>query len=397
MKKLLGVAVLLACASCLAFAQGAAIAIQNEEGSTLYYVVDPPELSGLSAGSPMAATRLAEFFSSSSSEPSFTPLAPGAHTTLSGLTNGQHLLVVFFATQDPDTFPVRAVTVTADSAMGERFYAIYASPALLDASRGIGRLSQFRPSQPAAAPQETAQAASPPESAPQQTAAEQAPSVQTAPPAGPAETPQAAEAAEVPVQTTPAPVQATAAPVVSGAPGSPVIASFSPSYQPVAFTREAKGALAVQGIEQSHSWNLAGTRIMAISGRIEGSSLSLSLSVAEGFSPDVSYFFYVFGARRAGAADDFTLELRPRALPNRGVCLLWRPGAGPAMFGTVTVSGTTATLEASLAEVPQDLVPDVGPGATFDLTSCRFDQSSGVYEEFYFATVAMADIPVVRR
>ncbi|HVO38874.1 MAG TPA: hypothetical protein VMV03_07580 [Spirochaetia bacterium] len=386
MKKLLGAALLIACASCLAFAEGAAIAIQNEESSTLYFVVDPPELSGLSAGSPMAATRLAEYFSASSSEPRFTPLAPGAQTTISGLANGTHLLVVFFATQDPDTFPVRAVSVTADSAMGERFYAVYASPPLLEAPRGLGRLAEFPPSRfTAAAPQETppqtAQAGPPAETAPQNAAPSEAP-------------PQAAEATP-PAQTPPA--QTPPAAAVSSAPGSPTIASFSPSYQPVAFTREAKGEFAVQGIEQSRSWNLAGTRIMEIGGRIEGSKLTLSLSVAEGFSPDVSYFFYVFGARRAGAADDFTLEMRPRALPSRGVCLLWRPGAGPSMFGTVTVSGTTVTLEASLADVPQDLVPDVGPGATFDLTSCRFDQSSGVYEEFYFATVAMADITVFRR
>ena len=278
----------------------------------------------------------------------------------------------FFATLDRESFPVRAISLQADSAMGERFYAVFGSPALLDAPRGVGRLARFAgPPQPAAA----AAAPASPEAAPQP---------------GPeaAATPASPEAAQaVPAAAGPAPA----------APGADTIASFSASFDPVVFTREAQGSLSVQPIASSRSWNQPGTRVTAISGSIDDGKLTLTLSVAEGFSEDVSYFFYVFGSRKPGTADDFTLELRPRALPDRGACLLWRQGQAPRMFGTVSVDGTTATLTVSLASVPADLLPSLGPGTTFDLTSCRFDRADGVYEEFYFATIAMADIPVVIR
>jgi hypothetical protein len=33
---------------------------------------------------------------------------------------------------------------------------------------------------------------------------------------------------------------------------------------------------------------------------------------------------------------------------------------------------------------------------SFDLTSCYFDRSSGVYEEFYFTSVFLRDVPLIR-
>ena len=143
MKKILFAAALIAAALTTAFAQGGSVTIQNEESVTFYYTVDPPQLPGFSAGSPSAATKIAEFFAAQSSTPQFAPLAPGAQASLPGLPDGAHLLVGFFAVEGQDTFPVRVMTLQADSSMGERFYAIYGSPALLEATRGVGRLAQF--------------------------------------------------------------------------------------------------------------------------------------------------------------------------------------------------------------------------------------------------------------
>ena len=36
---------------------------------------------------------------------------------------------------------------------------------------------------------------------------------------------------------------------------------------------------------------------------------------------------------------------------------------------------------------------EIGPEAFFDLTTCYFDRGSGAYEEFYFTTVYLRDIP----
>ncbi len=314
MKKILFAAALIAAALTTAFAQGGSVTIQNEESVTFYYTVDPPQLPGFSAGSPSAATKIAEFFAAQSSTPEFAPLAPGAQASLPGLPDGAHLLVGFFAVEGQDTFPVRVMTLQADSSMGERFYAIYGSPALLEATRGVGRLAQFT------APAASEQAAAGPATETQPQAAPAAPAA-----AGASESTASAQAAPAAAQTAPAAAVATAgtAPAAATAP----LLSFSRSYDPVVFTRESRGGFAVQPIASSHSWTLAGTHITALNARIDQGTLSLSLTTADGFSPDVSYFFYAFAERTAGTPAAFTLELRPRALPDRGACILWQRAA----------------------------------------------------------------------
>ncbi len=372
MKTMLLAAGLLTVSCLCAFAQGAAVIIQNEEAATFYYTVDPPDLANVSAGSPLAATRVASFFAAPAQGPQFIPLAPGAQATLQGLSTGSHLLVGFFALESQDTFPVRVITLQADSAMGERFYAVYGSPALVEAARGVGRLAQF-----------TGSAAPGP--------ATQAPAAASAPTAAPQpSSPTPAQAAQAPATVPAAAAQTAPAPLVS----------VAPTYSPAAFSREAGDGVTVQPISSAHSWALPGTHVATVDARIDRGTLKLSLTTADAFSPDVSYFIYAYASRTPGASAAFTLELRPRALPARGACLLWQPPTGspagsagvPSIFGSVTVVGKTATLVADLKALP----PSASQVSSFDLTSCRFDRAAGVYEEFYFATVALADIPVTR-
>ena len=75
---------LAAAVSSLGFAQGASVTIQNEEDSTFYYTVDPQELAQVTPGSPLAATKVAEFFAAQADQPQFTALAPGAQASLQG-------------------------------------------------------------------------------------------------------------------------------------------------------------------------------------------------------------------------------------------------------------------------------------------------------------------------
>ena len=187
MRRMLCAAVLAAAVSSLGFAQGASVTIQNEEGSTFYYSVDPQELAQVTPGSPLAATRVAEFFAAQADQPQFTALAPGAQASLTGLSDGAHLLVGFFAVDNQDAFPVRLITLQADSSMGDRFYSIYGSPALVQATRGVGRLAQFAGS--SAPEQAAAQNAPPAEAQAPTVAAPQAAQPQAAAPAAsPAET-----------------------------------------------------------------------------------------------------------------------------------------------------------------------------------------------------------------
>ena len=401
MRRMLCAAVLAAAVSSLGFAQGASVTIQNEEGSTFYYSVDPQELAQVTPGSPLAATRVAEFFAAQADQPQFTALAPGAQASLTGLSDGAHLLVGFFAVDNQDAFPVRLITLQADSSMGDRFYSIYGSPALVQATRGVGRLAQFAGS--SAPEQAAAQNAPPAEAQAPTAAAPQAAQPQAAAPAAsPAET--AAPSPAVPSATPAAPeagaVTQAAAQAGSATPAAAIpIASFSPSYNPAYFTRETKGDFSVQPIADSRTWNLAGTHIASLSASIDEGVLTVTLASSDDFSPNVSYFIYAFTTRAPGATAVFTLELRPRALPDRGACILWMNEQGtatPVIFGSVKVDGKTATLVADLKDEPASLAQALSGAGSFDLTSCSFDTKSGVYEEFYFATVAMADIPVTR-
>ena len=385
MRRIILAVALVVAGSSLGFAQSASVTIQNEESTTFYYTVDPPDLAQLTTGSPLAATKVAEFFAAQATEPQFAALAPGAQASLQGLTDGSHLLVGFFATQDQDTFPVRLITLQADSRMGDRFYSIYGSPAIVDAARGVGRLAQFARSSSSEQPPVEAQVTPPPAQV----------------------TPPPAQVTPAPAQVTPAPAQEappqqsaqeqaqTQAPPAAAA-TSPVV-SFSPSYNPVFFTKESRGDFSVQPIAGSRAWTLLDMHISAFSARIDDGVLTLTLTSEGDFSPDVSYFLYVFATRAPGTPSVFTLELRPRALPDRGACILWQNGsAAPALFGSVRVEGRTAIVEAKLADEPAAVQQALGSAGSFDLTSCWYDKPDGVYEEFYFATVAMADIPVTR-
>jgi hypothetical protein len=395
MRRMLCLALLAAAVSPQGYAQGASVTIQNEEVSTFYYVVDPQELAQVTPGSPLAATNVAAFFAAQAEQPQFTPLAPGAQATLTGLSDGPHLLLGFFAVDDPDSFPVRLITLQADSSMGDRFYSIYGSPALVQATRGVGRLAQFARS-----------------STPEQASAQSAPPAeeQRAASAMPAATPAAqpapqAPAPAVPSEGTVAPAAASPTPVTQAQRSAPTpaavarIASFSESYNPAYFTRETQGDFSVQPIADSRTWTLSGTHITSLSANIDESTLTVSLTTGDDFSPNVSYFIYAFTTRAPGATATFTLELRPRALPDRGACILWLNQQGtaiPTIFGSVKVEGKTATLVADLKDEPASLGQAISCAGSFDLTSCSFDVKGGVYEEFYFATIAMADIPVIR-
>jgi hypothetical protein len=377
MKRIFLCSLLIVTAGAAAFSQGASVTIQNEEGSTFYYTLDPPDLAQVTPGSSLAATKVADFFATKADQPQFTPLAPGAQASLKGLSDGAHILVGFFAVEGQDAFPVRMITLQADSSMGERFYSIYGSPALVNATRGVGRLAKF--ARPSSSEQATALAVP---AAPQPQAV--SPTEQTTQSANPN-----AEAAAQTPQPPAAPVQTETAP----------IASFSSRYDPGYFTRESKDDFSVHLIADSHSWNLTGTHIASFSASIDKGTLTVTLAAVDNFSQNVSYFIYAFTTRTAGSFAAFTLELRPRALSGYGACILWsneQGAATPMIFGSMKVEGKTATLVANLNDEPPAVAQAFFGAGSFDLTSCWYDAAGGVYEEFYYATITMADIPVTR-
>ena len=356
----------------LSFGQSPSVILQNEEDSPFYYVMDPAELSGLTAGSPLLASRVAGYFATPGSGPTFSRLAPQQDIRLADLAAGSHLLVGFFEVSDSDMFPVRVMAVQADPSVPDRFYSIFSATAQLTVRRGVGKLAAFGP------PSGTSSTATASTGSGGST-----PAASAAPPTGPATTAPAAA-----VEGTVAPATA---PLPAAGGSLPTLASFSASYNPVVFTRETKNGFSVLPIAQARSWTQTGTRITAVQGLLDNAGLKLSLSVPGGFSPSVSYFLYVFDSRTAGQDNSLTLEIEPLARGDRGACILWQQGSSPRLIGTVKTEAESVELDVSHDELASSPLASVGASATVDLTAGWYDRALGMWEEFYYTT-----LPVTR-
>ena len=343
MKKTILTALVAACLCGAAYAQTSSVTLGNQEGSTFYYIVDPRELDGLTVGSPLLSAKVAEFFASHADDTSFTTLAPGSEASIGSLADGTHLLLGFFAVEGLTDFPVRVLSLVADSRMGNRFYAIFASPALMGVPRGQGRLASFG----AVKQGETAEA-----------------------------------------QAT---VEGAEAQAAAG-----TLATFADTYSPESFSREKQGDFSVLPLSESRGWGLTGTRIKSVSATMESGVVKVSLAAPEGFSEHVSYFFYVFDSRALSKVSTATFELEPRADGNRGACLLWKQGAdAPSIVGEVKSDDTHVEVD-----IGQDQISsggqDTGASPTVDVTAGWYDRALGVWEEFYYTTFALEEIPVIR-
>jgi hypothetical protein len=335
----------------LAFGQAPMIVLQNRESSTFYYVMDPKELPGLSAGSPLMASTVAGYFSAPDNGSTFSPLPAQAEKRLIGLAKGAHLLVGFFAQTDSDDFPVRVLTLQADSIVGERFYVVFASPAQLTVPRGVGKLAQFARS----------------------------PGVESATAGTSAQAAQAAEGTRV--------AEGGRQAGTADTPSAPVVAVFSAAYDPAVFTRETRDSFTVLPISESRSWTQTGTRIGSVQGALTASGLKVVLNVPGGFSQSVSYFLYVFDARSAGKENPLTLEIEPLARSDRGACILWQKGAAaPRLLGTVKTGETTVEVDVGADELASGALAGAGAAPTVDLTAGWYDKALGMWEEFYYAT-----------
>ena len=428
MKKMLVVLTLAIFAAGSAWAAGPSVTIQNQESWRFWYVLDPPGFEGEEPGSPWLAVKATGFFANVEGAFPFTLLEPSASVSFDGLAEGTHYLLGFFEDDSLAEFPVRLITMQADTSMEARHYDVYSLPELIMADRGEGLLARFaRAEEPAAmaeapAAETTAEGTEEPaveavaevvaeepvaeavveavveEPAAVEPAVEEMVAEETA--AEVAEEPAVEEpTAEVPtveVVAEAAPETPAAAAVVEAVAevplGPEVLATFAESYDPVYFTRESRDGFIVLPIASSRAWGRPGTRLSALSGTLENGTFTLVLQSPDGFAKNVSCFFYVFPARTVGGASTYTFEARPEAGGRAGV-VLWQKGRTvPRFIGTARTEGGQFTWTASADELPAELAKELGPAATLDLTTAWLDETSGTWEEFYFTTFAVADL-----
>jgi hypothetical protein len=139
------------------WADGSSVTVQNQEEWRFWYLVDPPGFTDESPGSARLASKAAAYFATEGAEFLFTLLEPGETTTFSGLAEGTHFLLGFFEDDSLEEFPVRMISLQADSSMGVRHYDVYSLPELMMAARGQGMLAQIPRAEEAVAETEVAE------------------------------------------------------------------------------------------------------------------------------------------------------------------------------------------------------------------------------------------------
>jgi len=350
-------------AAALAGAQPAqqpfAVLLNNPEASAFHFVLDPPELAQFDPGSSVFANEVYDYFleSPATGPTLFRTLPPGATLRLKDLPEGTHLLVGFFALPGRRDYPVRVQQLLAGGGMAERFYTMYAEPSLFRARAGRGRLAGFSA---------------------------------TGAPALPA-----------PSGTT----QEGAVPFASrGELGLlidndfadweaiPVLRSFA-DYSPKTFLREQIGGGRLElPLAQSRFWQKAGTGLFELKIVDNGPNLYLYASTRSAMAEGLSIYLYFRDPRDRIGENRVTVELLPAVGAKAGLAALWVKGHGPVAAGTLA-SGVFF-LEAALDKATIYGALASGPQAGFlEISSAYHDRSSLSYEEFYYARLALKDLP----
>jgi hypothetical protein len=347
---------LLLAAAALAGAQPFTVLLNNPEESDFYFTLDPPELSGFDPAASIFPSVVFDYFADAppAGWPGFQPLPAGATRRLEDLAEGTHLVVGFFALRNRTELPVRTLTVRAGGGMSERLYSIYSEPSLFKARVGRGRLASFAP-------------------------------------------------AEMPAQPA-----AAIRPPVEGRlniridnqyedwEAIPVLYSFS-DYQPASFSREQYGTPSrVLPLSEARYWQKGGTSLAELKAVQEDRTLYLLLSARSAVADGLSIFLYFHDPKDRSDENRVTVELQPATDSRPGLVVLWVKDKAPISAGALA-SGSFF-LEASLDLAPVDaaLISRL-EASSIELTTCFRDRLALVYEEFYYATLSLKEIPTLDR
>jgi hypothetical protein len=393
MKRFLWVGILLAGAAGLLPGQSCTVVIQNTDEATFHYVLDPPELTAFDPASSIFPNVVYDYFAEEPLDADefsgFSELDPGQTVRLEGLSEGKHLLVGFFEVPGERGFSVRVITLQAGGGLDERTYRIYTQPALITARAGRGRIEDYPPV-PAKAIAEAEEAGE-----------------AGAPPAGAAEA--ATRGAAAPGAAAPGEGPAAGAPSAEKEffrfqidnryedwEAIPTFLSFPDGRDLSSFTREQYGGpFEVLPIGRSRHWGSGGSSINEVKVAANRRAVYLYISTHSALSANLSIFLYFHNERnlrRPGATNHFTLELVPSRAEKPGLAVLWEKDRKPVIAGSLA-SGSFF-LEARIEmEQLYDLLRARPEITFFDLTTTIYDRQELAYEEFYIASVPLAEIP----
>lgn len=361
--KTLALCALLLLAGAVVWAHGFTAVLQNGEAATFHYLLDPQALAGFDPAGSMFADVVGDFLGgepAAGEEPvAFAELAAGETRRLEGLPEGVHLVLGFFAVAGEREFPVTALIVQVGGGAPEQSYVVAAQPALASVRPGQGRLAGFAPVAATAAAQSSATGGAP------------------------------------------EPAAGTLRFAIDNRYDDwepiPVFLAYTSEYAPELFTLERLGgALAVLPLGSARHWAFGGTALSEVKVVSDAQAVYLYAAARTAIDPNLSIFLYLHGGPPGGGEPNrLTVELVPGQGADPGLVVLWQRGRDPAVVGELA-SGNfflEARLDKGLLE-PALLAaePEV---AFLDLTTAFFDRRELSYEEFYYGSVALAQIPTV--
>jgi len=345
-------------AATAALAQSNTVVIRNAENTPFHYVLDPPELSAFDTSAGIFQNVLYDYFAEAPAAEDdfagFAELAAGQTLRFENLPEGKHLLVGFFVMPGQREFPVRVIGLQAGGGLDERTYRIFSEPSFIVARAGRGRIAAYPPVPPQAAARLRE-----------------------------GETERGFFRFQIDNQ-------------YEDWEAIPTFLSFPADHSLPSFTRERYGGkFEVLPISKSRRWPTGGSALNEIKVVENLQEVYLYLSTHSALSAELSVFLYFHNDRdlgRLGAENRFTLELAPSRAAEPGLVVLWEKDRKPVVVGKLA-SGSFF-LEARIEkELLFDLLSARPEITFFDLTTSFFDRREMTYEEFYIATVALADIP----
>lgn len=177
----------------------------------------------------------------------------------------------------------------------------------------------------------------------------------------------------------------------------PSLASFTSLFVPPSFTRESLGNdFETLSLKDSRFWQQGGTQLNEVKAVADEENIYIFISTQSAISANLSCFFYLRGQRRQGEENPFTLELIPANSLNQGQVILWqRDRRLPERAGKLSSSSFFLEARINKQVFSPEMIRKLGSNPSVDLTTCYFDKQNSLYEEFFFTTIYLKDIPLL--